>query len=352
MDRVGAAGPHAGKVEPFQDVQDLDEVDAARTRRGHRDDRVAAIGAPHGLPHHGTIGGQILGRHHPAGRTHGLRDALRDDARVEGVRAGFRDRRQRVGQIGLDQPIAALQGTIAGKEDLSRGGPAPEQAGGARQGIGEARFHGNAVARQCLGRGDEFGEGEAARTVEAVRLGQPPHGAGHPHRLAAAGGGRAVGLAVRVEEHIGAGGGRRGLAVIEGDDLLALRAVDHHEAAAAEVARAGQGHGEREPHRYGGVDRIAAGLQDRDADLRGARLLRRDHAVSTEHRQQARIVGLDRGQLGQSLREARPRRGEDQGEGSPHGNEPHVRRVRYRCGRACPNGGRQSANRPDPRPRP
>ena len=55
--------------------------------------------------------------------------------------------------------------------------------------------------------------------------------------------------------------------------------VDHHEAAAADVAgaRIGHRHGEADCDR--GIDRVAAALQHVGADARGARLLRHHHAV-------------------------------------------------------------------------
>ena len=60
---------------------------------------------------------------------------------------------------------------------------------------------------------------------------------------------------------------------------LAAGAVDHHEAAAADIAGARIGHRQREADRDRGVDRVAALLQDVDADAGGERLLRHHHAV-------------------------------------------------------------------------
>ena len=60
--------------------------------------------------------------------------------------------------------------------------------------------------------------------------------------------------------------------------------MDQHEAAAADVAGARIGDREREADRDRGVDRVAAALQNVDADARGARLLRHHHAVLRRHR--------------------------------------------------------------------
>ena len=56
-------------------------------------------------------------------------------------------------------------------------------------------------------------------------------------------------------------------------------AMNDHKAAAADIAGARIGHGQREADRDRGVDRIAALLQNVGADPRGHRLLRHHHAV-------------------------------------------------------------------------
>ncbi len=58
--------------------------------------------------------------------------------------------------------------------------------------------------------------------------------------------------------------------------------MDHHETAAAEIARDRicDGHGESDRHR--GINRIATTLEDIDADARRACFLRHHHAVTAE----------------------------------------------------------------------
>ena len=84
---------------------------------------------------------------------------------------------------------------------------------------------------------------------------------------------------MRIEKHRGRGGGRRGLAIVDGDVLIVFRQMDHHEAAAADIAGARISDGERKGGGDRGVDRIAAAIQDLDADARGAAFLRHHHAV-------------------------------------------------------------------------
>ena len=60
--------------------------------------------------------------------------------------------------------------------------------------------------------------------------------------------------------------------------------MDDHEAAAADIAGAGIGHGQCEADGDCGVDRVAAAVEDLDADARGALFLRHHHAVVREDR--------------------------------------------------------------------
>ena len=73
----------------------------------------------------------------------------------------------------------------------------------------------------------------------------------------------------RRRENIARGRGRRGLAIVDGDVLVALGRMDHHETAAADIAGARIGHGQRKTGGDRGIDRIAALSQDIGADPRG-----------------------------------------------------------------------------------
>src|SRR5690349_1474057 len=70
----------------------------------------------------------------------------------------------------------------------------------------------------------------------------------------------------------------------------AVGEVDDHEAAAADVAGDRVGHGEREPDRDRGVDRVPAGLEDLDARLARQPAVARDHRVLAEGR---RLAGAE-----------------------------------------------------------
>ncbi len=73
-------------------------------------------------------------------------------------------------------------------------------------------------------------------------------------------------VAGRVDEHVVGGGGGRRFAVVERRHFAAGGAM-HDEAAAADIAGVRQHDFERERHGDGGVDRVAALLQDVDAGL-------------------------------------------------------------------------------------
>ena len=161
---------------------------------------------------------------------------------------------------------------------------APEPPGGAGQRVGKIIIDDDALAGEPLGWSDQIGEREVSRAVSLERQRQPAHRAGHADAQARVAGAPRVGLAPRVENMSSRRGRRRGFAVVDGDGLVAGGHMHQHEAAAAEVSRTRQRHGEREPDRHGGVDRVAALPQDLDADPGRLRFLRGHHAVLGDER--------------------------------------------------------------------
>ena len=91
----------------------------------------------------------------------------------------------------------------------------------------------------CGGR-DEIGEGELARTVTPPGELHSRDRAGHADREAGKERLERIGLAVGVEKHVLGRQRRRALAIVDGDRLLEIGAVDQHEAAAAKIAGARQ----------------------------------------------------------------------------------------------------------------
>ena len=184
-----------------------------------------------------------------------------------------------------------------------------------RQRIGDVVVDGEALPRERDRRRDQIGEGEFARAVFAPGEFEAGDGAGHADRQAGIARLERIGLAVGVEEHVLGRRRGRGLAVVDGDRLVEIGAMDQHEAAAAEVAGARQGDGEREADRDRRVDRVAAALQDVEPDARRRRLLGDDHAMpghdrtrGGEGRDERRLIG-EGGERGRG-REERGRRTE------------------------------------------
>ena len=107
-----------------------------------------------------------------------------------------------------------------------------------------------------------------------------------------------IGLAVGVEEHVLGRRRGRGLAIVDRDRLIAIGAMNQHEAAAADIAGARQGDGERKADRDRRIDGVAAAPQHIETDARRRRLLAHDHAVPGDDRTRGGERGDDRRRVG------------------------------------------------------
>ena len=185
-DEVGArrrAESHRLQVVALEDVQLLEQADAARADRRHRDDVVAAIGAGERRALLRLIGLQVRPRDEAAVCRHVLLDEGGRLAFVESGRALVGDALQRPGQVGLLQDLARLVGRAVlrelrhrrrvGRHRLQRPPQRPRQPLGHRE----------AVARQRDGRLDQPLPGQLP--VLLPRQVQAGHGAGHADRQVA-----------------------------------------------------------------------------------------------------------------------------------------------------------------------
>ena len=102
------------QIVAFQNIEHLDQHDAAGRRRRHRDDVIAAISAAHRRALDGAIIFEIVGGHDAAGSLHRRGDLLRDVAVIECLRSALRDGRERGGEIGLHEAIAGRQRAAVG----------------------------------------------------------------------------------------------------------------------------------------------------------------------------------------------------------------------------------------------
>ncbi len=231
----------------------------------------------------------------------------------------------------MHQRVATLErDTVGFQENLGRSRPANEARLRTRKRVGEFVVDRKAFAREPDRGRDQLRQGEFARAVSLMRERESRDRAGHAdteRRVARLPG---VGLAFLVEEGFARHRGRRGLAIVDGDRLVARRQMHQHEAAAADVAGLRMRHRERESDRNRGIDRVAAGFEDIDADTGRELLLARHHAVFGDDRKKACRIGEDRRRRGRGGLTPRRRRDDnEQSANQPteaHHRIPHTSR--------------------------
>jgi hypothetical protein len=97
-------------------------------------------------------------------------------------------------------------------------------------------------------------------------------------------------IALGVEVHVAAGGGGGLLAVVE-EVGFAVLVADEHEASATDVSGCRVDDRESKAYGYGGVDCVAALLQDRHAGVRGVVVNADDHGVGSVGGFEIRLLG-------------------------------------------------------------
>ncbi len=123
-----------------------------------------------------------------------------------------------------------------------------------------------AVGGEADGGGHVLGEGELAEVFLGVD--EAFDGAGDANGFIAESRKAGDYVALGVEVHVAGGGEGGALAEVE-EVGFAMGGADHHEAAATEVPGAGPDDGESEAYGYGGVDGVAALLEDGEAGVGG-----------------------------------------------------------------------------------
>jgi hypothetical protein len=266
---------HRREIVAFEQVQHLDQHDAARARRRHRDHLVAAVGAANRRPFLCRVVLQIFARDQAAVGQHLLFEQHRRLALVEAGRPFGRNPLERPCEIGLFQRLACFVRRAVLRELCDR-----------RRVLLHPRQHVPERARESLG------QHEAVARQRDCRIDQPlPRQLALflPRHVQAGDGAGDADREVAVVVHFGTVGAAleehrwrclawRHLAKVVGDRLAFHRPVDD-EAAAADVAGGRVHDGEREGGGNHGVDRGAAGGDDVGADLRRDFALRRDHAA-------------------------------------------------------------------------
>ena len=277
-------------------------------RRAHRVDVVATVAAMHRVAHGGLVAGQILPCHQAVVTLHLGGDQLGGLTLVELTGALFGDALQGGGQVRLAVDVADLVARAILLEELGAAGlPGLEAFAGAVDAVDEALGHGEALFGKLDGRGQ--GRGQAHGAVALQRQCQPCHGAGYAGGVVGVAGQLGHSVAVVVLEH-GLVGRLWGLlAVVDGDDFIAVLVGDQHEAAAADIARTRLGDRQRKACGDGGVHGIAAVGQHLSGHLGGQEVAGSDHAAGADLRMEA-FAFQDRLTVGQ-------RRGRDETQSEP-----------------------------------
>ena len=182
------------------------------------------------------------------------------------------------------------------QKDRDAGRPAFE-AGGLRQRVGEVFFDADTVAGQHRGGPREIGQREVAGAVFFQRHREAGDRPGHAHGQARIPRQPWHGLAFGIEETIGLHRCGRGLTVVDRRSFVCLCKMHQHEAAAAEIASAGQGDGQGKAGGNCRVDRVAALLQNVEADAGGCPFLRHHHAMRGNDRQRTSALADDGRQI-------------------------------------------------------
>ena len=200
---------------------------------------------------------------------------------------------ERAGEVGLEQAIAGFVEIAVALEDAAG-------LGKFRQVLVVLEGPQFLVAGQITlaGETDRRGHdpGEAQLAEMGLGVGQPGDRPRDARRQAANGRQSGDDVAAAVEVHVGGRGGGSGFAVVQksGPALVerVVRGADQHEAAAADVARLRQNHGEGEADGHGGIDGVAARAEDFQSGVGGVVVDRDDHGVRGAH---GGLAGYGRG---------------------------------------------------------
>ena len=206
----GAVGAERGQVIGGEDVEDLDQDDAARGRWGRGDDVVALVTAVDGgAVLHLVVGEVFFGDEASAGLDEGG-EAVGDVAVVEVVGVGG-DADEGLGEFGLGEGLAGFVEVAVALVDAVRFGSLAMYLVWRKLGL--LRREDEAVGGEADGGGHVLREGEAA--VGLLGVGEAGDGSGDADGFVAGCGEALDDVLVLVEVHVGGGGGGGALAIVE-----------------------------------------------------------------------------------------------------------------------------------------
>ena len=295
MDVGRAVVPHALEVEALQQVEHLQDVDAAGGggRGGYHLETLET--AAHRFSLQRAVVGQVLLADQAAAALHLGDDALGNRPLIKALVAALGDLAQGPGQFRLAPVVTHPVGAAVGLEEQAGGLAVLAQLfcpGGDLELQRPGHFQ--ALFRQRNRGGEHARQGQCAVAfLGQDQAGNGPRDTGGEVAEVAA---LAVDLALLIQEQVAGGGSGRGFPVVDKGLAVFLVEVDQHETAAAEVARPGIAYGEGEPGGDRSIDGVTTFAQDIEPDFRG-QALRPDHHGLARHLRQETAAVVDDGGL-------------------------------------------------------
>ena len=249
------------QIKILQRVQFFQQNHAAGTRRRRNVNIISPVAGGQRLLFDGGVIRQIVRRNETFASVHFSNDFVGDNSVVKSVRPGVSEQLQCPREVGLRETVADFPQTSAGFSEhalklcfFGRGGQHLVQQ------IHEKFLERETIARQRHGGFNQFRPRQFAKTF--VRQRETANRARNGDRPR-----RELGFLFRIH-----GRPRRrrcALPKIKRDRIApAVRRMDEHEAAAADIARRRISHTQSETHRDGGIHRIAAAFQNGDSRIR------------------------------------------------------------------------------------
>ena len=244
----------------------MDDGRSAGARRWHAHDVVPAIRAANRLADPGLVIRKIFERDDATVRLHVIDDLLRDLAFVETVRAPVVNLLERPGEIRLLQRFPGFVVSAAGFAKIAAElGKLVHHSRLRLQRAGQNLIDDETISGQFQCRLDKRFPIQFA--VAPGSLPKAAHRAGHTNNQISGAGLFRIDLSCLIQKHSGRRFFGRLFPVVDGRRFALAGEINHHEAAAADVSCARPCHGQRESGRDGGIDGVAALLQNLDTDV-------------------------------------------------------------------------------------
>ena len=289
MQRLRRLKAKAGNRIAREDVKRFAQHDATRTRRRGRNDMIAAIVALNWRTLYRAVGSKIGHRHDPAVRLASGNDTPCRFALVKSVRAIGGNRLQNIGQVGLNQPFAALPGLSLIEEDSGAWLILGKILCTFGKEFSIALIKDEATARQPDRRRHQ--RHPRLRAIFRSRELKSCNSARNAHRAVATRRKPGDDIALGVLVHCRSRRLWRHLAKID-ERLASIIQTDCHKAAAANIASFGKCDGKCISDRDGCIDRVATAFEHIHPYVAGEPVCGNHHAMFGPNRHRRGGLGL------------------------------------------------------------